>query len=388
MKKENSNKYNIVLAVLMILFLLAVFKVNPSRAVIQGPCSDCHTMHNSQGSSPLNFDPGDLTPNEYLLRGTCLGCHGMNTGSPTYDLNTDKIPQVYHTGTDLSAGNFIYITISGSNRGHNIINLGIDESPFMYPPPGIISPAGARHDIFWNSHRLSCVSSDENGTAGCHGIRLWDDSFPEGVTGAHHNNVTGSLATADTVGNSYRFLMGVKGYESEDWEQNPSSSNHNEYFGVTTPTRLGCGGAGVNNCHVAGSGSGGMLVPPDGTMSQFCASCHGNFHTLGTNDYDGIGPEATSPFIRHPTDLALPDEGEYAAYTEYSVQAPVARTGAVPPGSGSGINHGINGDAVMCLSCHRAHASPFPDMLRWDYNEMVAGGGGSGGCFTCHSNKN
>jgi len=41
----------------------------------------------------------------------------------------------------------------------------------------------------------------------------------------------------------------------------------------------------------------------------------------------------------------------------------------------------------MCLSCHVAHGSPYADMLRWDYGTMVAGGGGSGGCFTCHTQK-
>jgi hypothetical protein len=47
---------------------------------------------------------------------------------------------------------------------------------------------------------------------------------------------------------------------------------------------------------------------------------------------------------------------------------------------------------VMCLSCHRAHGSPYNDMLRWDYDGMVAGNGSGGGndgtgCFKCHSEK-
>lgn len=44
---------------------------------------------------------------------------------------------------------------------------------------------------------------------------------------------------------------------------------------------------------------------------------------------------------------------------------------------------------VFCLSCHRAHGSPYPDMLRFDYSEMQAGGGGATGtgCFKCHSAK-
>lgn len=45
-------------------------------------------------------------------------------------------------------------------------------------------------------------------------------------------------------------------------------------------------------------------------------------------------------------------------------------------------------DAVMCLSCHRAHAREYPEMLRWDYSAMVVGSGSRGGYFVCHSAKN
>jgi hypothetical protein len=47
-------------------------------------------------------------------------------------------------------------------------------------------------------------------------------------------------------------------------------------------------------------------------------------------------------------------------------------------------------DIVMCLSCHMAHASPYPHMLRWDYSEMITGNGeavSGKGCFVCHSSK-
>ncbi len=122
-------------------------------------------------------------------------------------------------------------------------------------------------------------------------------------------------------------------------------------------------------------------------MSQYCATCHGNFHTLETVRPDGIGTVASSPFIRHPTDLALPSTGEYAAYTSYDFHTPIARTTGVPSSSSATVTPGQ--DAVMCLSCHVSHASDYPSMLRWDYDTMIAGGGGAAntGCFTCHSTK-
>ncbi len=45
-------------------------------------------------------------------------------------------------------------------------------------------------------------------------------------------------------------------------------------------------------------------------------------------------------------------------------------------------------DLVMCLSCHVAHGSDNAGMLRFDYADMVAGGGtNTTGCFACHTTK-
>jgi hypothetical protein len=81
---------------------------------------------------------------------------------------------------------------------------------------------------------------------------------------------------------------------------------------------LGCG---ATSCH----GSKGVS-PANNTISGFCATCHGNFHTLSTGDSDGIGANISSPFIRHPNDIVLPSRGEYQNYTNYNVEAPVGRT--------------------------------------------------------------
>jgi predicted CXXCH cytochrome family protein len=65
----------------------------------------------------------------------------------------------------------------------------------------------------------------------------------------------------------------------------------------------------------------------------------------------------------------------------YSTEAPVAWTNPDSPSLETAV--------VMCLSCHRPHGSNQPDMLRWDYRNMIAGDDTkSGGCFTCHTTKN
>ena len=351
-----------------------------AHAIIKGVCSDCHTMHNSQdGAVMADFD-GETGPNPALTRGSCYGCHAQAEGQALVSVGTASIPQVMHTeGIDLAGGNFAYITgAKGSGasdaKGHNISSLtGIDDT--ISALPGGIRQS-FHEDFIVNTSNLTCA-----GTNGCHGYRYAAASLPDGISGAHHNNVDGKLETADKHSNSYRFLTGVTGLEDADWQYTVGSTDHNEYSARTTPITLGCG---TNSCHGGAVG----IKPPDGTISQYCATCHGNFHTLTYGSSDGVGVDATSPFIRHPTDFALPNDGEYGAVTAYSLIAPVGRTGALPDTPGSTANS-TDGDAVTCLSCHVAHASDYPDMLRWDYlNDCDAGTANADcGCFACHTTK-
>ena len=217
------------------------------------------------------------------------------------------------------------------------------------------------------------------GASGCHGKRTPNgDSGLAAIKGAHHQNTDGLCDIADTIGNSYRFLYGVKGFENMGTHkyENFDESNHNEYFGATSPAitdALDC-----TTCHNASSEM--ILTVPGNTISGFCGTCHELFHA--ENNIGG----SSSPFIRHPTDIVLPPDGEYASYETYSVEAPVGRT-TLPGSMSSAVLPGT--DVVTCLSCHAAHATNYPDLLRWDYDAMIAGGGGSDtGCFTCHTQKN
>ncbi|GAB4345570.1 MAG: cytochrome c [Desulfobulbaceae bacterium] len=370
-------------------FFLAVchFFLSPQTtlAVINGYCAGCHTMHNSQDNLPMRFD-GGTTPIGQLLRGDCFGCHAQGGAVTLFSVGVDVIPQVFHNATqpDLAGGNFGYITgLAGSGpsdtKGHNIAALTGTDATLTAPPGGIVQ---VTHNDGGNvnTNVLTCA-----GTNGCHGNRYYSMIDPnyEGITGAHHDNVNGQVdpAAGDMEpGHGYRFLVGTKGYEDTDWQFTKSASDHNEYFGQGTPASLGCTAA--LNCHGAGG-----VRPPNGTISEFCATCHGNFHTLATSTSSGIGPAAASPFIRHPSDYSLPASGEYTSYITYDTSSPVARIGAVPASASSTVTPGS--DAVMCLSCHVAHGSDYDDMLKWDYSTMVVSGGATSpaGCFACHSAK-
>lgn len=110
-----------------VLFLL-IFLPTLVQAKVSGPCSNCHTMHNSQDGSAMNFDD-DTQPNRHLLRTSgCIGCHALDQGSNVVDFSGCQVPQVMHTDTDLAAGNFAYIDGTKGNgasptKGHNVVDL-------------------------------------------------------------------------------------------------------------------------------------------------------------------------------------------------------------------------------------------------------------------------
>jgi len=339
-------------------------------AAVTGECVNCHTMHNSQGGEGMELVATETGPFEALTRGSCLGCHGQGGG---VSITTDNIPQVYHTETtdDLAEGNFYYVVTGPTDaKGHNVEGLVDEDSTLHSTPPGFDTDYDPAATDFNPASRLTCA-----GQQGCHGNRDEASQFAA-ISGAHHGDDAclkfGTIDEASqgaSVATSYRFLYKVKGGEHDEWQRAgiASETEHNEYKGETFADRTTQSWSTVD------------------TISELCAECHGNFH-MST----GIG--TASPWLRHPTDAVLPNSGEYASYNPdyanvYSVEAPVARTSIPTASPDNTVTPGT--DIVMCLSCHRAHASNYNDILRWDYSGMLAGTGTNDtGCFTCHTYKN
>lgn len=349
--------------VLLTLLAVAVLALVAGNAfALEGSCVDCHTMHNSQNGSPMNFDDSD-TANAMLLRaGTCGGCHADSTAA------TLSIPQVNRDNSVgyLSGGSFYWVAegVAGSDaKGHNVIDLDIDVDADLDGPPGF-DPAMTSVGTEWTTNQLTCA-----GVYGCHGDHGEADIFAA-LDGAHHANEGGNLDNPTGVGSSYRFLLDIKGGESVDWEENPSPTSHNVYYGD------------------ARSG----LTNPTDTISALCAQCHGKFHTA-VDIVDTDATSMSSPWVRHPTDIDMRhtdyDDTEYAAYS-YSFQAPAALSSLPDTLDGSSYDDEA---IVTCISCHRAHGSEFDDLLRWSYAGMIAGPAGTTGqatgegCFICHTAK-
>jgi hypothetical protein len=383
-RKENKIMKKILLTLSLVLLAVAFMYGSASAGVEGQICSACHTMHNSQNGT-FATEAGKLEPNDQLLKADCLACH-TGDGKTNTDfeapvvLEASSISDQGGTATN-AGGNFYWVATVGDatdSMGHNVDLLAGTDTAIAanlgdYVPPGYNSGIGAVAGGSDFDTQLTCA-----GEFGCHGDHTEGLDNWAGIKGAHHSNTGGSATVANsatTIGNSYRFLLGIKGLEDVNWNNNESTSSHNEYFGQ----------ADLTGRNVAGTVSGGT-----DTISYACAQCHGDFHT----DIDADDPGA-APWRRHPTDIVLPS-GEYQSYnggSGYNLEAPVAR-GSVPTASSSSVDtDGTGGDGaiVMCLSCHRAHGSPEPDLLRWDYDTMNAGttdGSKTGtGCFVCHTEK-
>ncbi|MBE0616823.1 MAG: hypothetical protein IH608_02695 [Proteobacteria bacterium] len=300
-----------------------------------GYCDGCHDLHGEEAAESshllLGADPSS----------TCLRCHGER-GQFSGVLSTSGAA---HT----PGGDFYWLrkTYSWSNRegagsspgerhGHNVAAAG-----YGLEPDGTLStaPGGS-----YPAALLSCVSChDPHGKAS--GTEAGGD--PVSVSGSY-----GAVASEGTTSGTFRLLGGV-GYKAgagavftaeapiarapSDWEER--DDNHTAY----------------------GTG-----------MSEWCGNCHrGLLAAAAGGTKHPAGPEAK---------LGTATASVYNAYvctgylTGNSALAYLAlvpfETGAVDSSSlDPSRTAGPDAEAsVMCLTCHRAHASAFNHAGRWDFS--------------------
>jgi len=366
-------------------------------AAVTGDCVNCHTMHNSQDGSAVahsgsgaawngdGISGGDSTnPLGNLLISGCVGCHS-NTGSETIiTIGTSKVPIVYNQtepALPLAGGNFYWVESSGDAYGHNVAGISSSDSALSAQPPGTLTFNAGEGRLCEPCHFDLSIpeaagwawGTNNGGCEACHVPR-------------HHANGT-NLVVGQEEG-WYRFLgsamfrasnnemstpTGVVGIEDDDWEQTVSAADHNVYQGAVGYGNKGAG-AGID----------------EGSIGQICVGCHGQFHHEYAGDANA-GSGMTDPsgaWIRHPADILIPATGEYADFNTYNPMTPVGMLN-VTTGDANFQNISNSRNVVNCISCHRAHGSPYPDMLRWDYtNDCNANATNANcGCFTCHTAK-
>jgi hypothetical protein len=312
------------------LFILAISTTGPLAFHDAGvaECAGCHTMHNSQDGVPV--DPAHPAGNAYLLQNAnstdqCLACHasyGQFFGGEGYGPGGDFY-WLTKTFEWTSHGHAAYST--GDSHGHNVIspaNMIAADATLLAAPGGT-----------FDSDFLTCTSCHDP-----HGNQNFRILYGDGVV----NGPGGPI-----------YLNGRYDFE----EAAPLAK------GNSRKTMVGGGGEETDARHT---------VYKSG-MTEWCANCHGDFHSGETTD------------SVHPTSVGL-GAGIAAVYNAYvstddpaGGDAGTAYFGLVPfedvdvdLGTVDSADYTAGpaaGDQVMCLTCHRAHASAFPDAARWDLAE-------------------
>lgn len=288
-------------------------------------------MHDSYEGESMGGCGG--TCFDHLLRAAassmCLGCHGPGTSDPAYDsikvMSTDPLSPI-KGGVGAGGGDFAFLLEDNLNDGHGGAILGergghnVDAPAFGIDPDTTLteSPGGT-----YPSSELSCVSCHE----------------PHG-------------------GPQFRFL-----------HHSASADPPAAFSGVSAPTvvAISVHDTEANNNHNAYKSG----------MSEWCSACHGDFHSEA-----GVG-------LVHPTrTISSGIATNYNSYdgtdqpssaTPYLALVPVEWNNA---SNTTDLVGNITGTAkVMCLTCHRAHASTGPSSGRWDFNITTWEDEGHGGSW-------
>jgi hypothetical protein len=315
----------VFMAVILVIFMLpgVIFAFHEGGI---GYCEGCHATHLSPKNGIQNvYQPAMITGSD--PSSTCLRCHAE--GGLYYNvLSIDG--STYTAGGDFywlkktftwKKGAISYIS-DGDNHGHNIVadDYGLHADITAATAPGGTYPASG----------LSCISCHDP-----HGNTVVD---PEG-----------------TVVENYR-LLGGEGYSDRT---NVSS------ISFTDPAPVAASDAydwtESDTRHVAyGSG-----------MSEWCGNCHPDFlhdrnkHPAG--NYEKLSQTIISNYNAYIKTGNMNGTRSAAYLALVPFEQGVTDADLLDPWSTSGPDPSGNAN-VMCLTCHRAHASAFNNIGRWDFS--------------------
>lgn len=335
----------------LLFFLWVLLLSSPAHAFHSGgvgACDGCHTMHNT----------GNAVVYKYLIPASdassvCLNCHygtgypgGVNIASPDGSAMTPGGDFYWLKKTFSWVGG----SVPGERHGHNIVaqNFG-----FTQDVTELTAPGGT-----YLAANLGCNSChDPHGKVGGSG-----NPGPVSGSGSY-----GGLAAPGTVLGSYRLLGGV-GY-------NGGSQAGGYVFNNPAPVA-------AQNPLAPFAETNGSHVDYGSSMSEWCANCHNGMlnseHQPGGRFQHPIGNSAhidTSMVDNYNAyvktgDLSGTRATAYLALVAF--ERGVTDRSLLNPTSTQGPDYGSN---IMCLTCHRAHASAFKYAGRWDFTVQTIADG-------------
>jgi hypothetical protein len=219
-------------------------------------------------------------------------------------------------------------TSDPDNTGHNVVatDFGLTEDATNTAAPG-----GS-----YLAADLSCASCHDP-----HGQVNGGATAPISVSGSY-----GAAPAAGTIAGNYRLLGDVAYGLAAAPVAVISDTGPNGKYGE------------VDDHHVAYGSN----------MSEWCASCHGDY-IIDTQKHPAengqhLNGEATNYNAYVATgDLSGIVDTSYLALVPFELQETTRATLLLRSESTAGPDSSSN---VMCLTCHRAHASAFNNITRWD----------------------
>jgi hypothetical protein len=329
-------------------------------------CMGCHNIHDGQSASNLLIAQD--------ISSTCANasCHG-NTGVGSYHILTPTSTPGVPPSQTTPGGDFGWLlktytwsprsgtssTEPGYEHGHSII--AGDLPGFVVDPINGTAPGG---DM--DANLLGCNSCHDN-----HGKlrRLFDGTVS--TTGApivNSGSYTNSAApiSGGAVG-VYRLLRGpgsTAGSGGKSFTALFNASVASTYNRSESLTQTAVAyGAGVSDwcatCHPdMHSATSAKLTHP--VNQGFSSIVAGNYNT-----YLGSGRTGASGF-----DTVVPFQTDNTS--DFATLKTAAINNVVAPGAQAATS-----SRVMCVSCHRSHASGFAHMTRWqNEGEFIAADGG------------
>ncbi len=285
-------------------------------------CAGCHTMHNSQDGQAVTDNEAGY--NYLLVAGnstdTCLSCHAG------YGQFKDGLG--YGPG-----GDFYWITrtYTWSAHGHDAHSWG-------------------------DSHGHNVISA-------AHGIAA-DATLTEAPGGDFLSQYLACTSCHDPHGNqNFRLLYGSAEGPKYNGGRYPFTADAPIAKGNSRKTYVGGGGNETDSRHT---------VYKSG-MSEWCANCHGDFLSDNTSNHvhpvgEDMGSTVASVYNAYISSDEIVGGAQATAYWGLvPFEAVNVDLDAI---DSTNYTMGPDGnDQVMCLTCHRAHASAFPDAGRWDFTE-------------------
>ena len=304
-----------------------------------GSCSSCHSMHSAQSGNQqllLSSDPSSI----------CLNCHAGPGGSNRSNVFSPD-------GSALTpGGDFYWLSKSfswiggqspGYDHGHNIvaIDFNLYADPILTTAPGGSYPSASLGCTSCHDPHGQVTGGTAQGGLPVSGSGSYGAATDSGAISGNYR----LLGDSSYVVNGYSFSTdapvarqsSVNQYEESDFSHVDYGSGMSEWCG-------NCHGGMLSGGHQMSGGSSGHhhLSGDNNILSQRVVTFYNSY--LRSGDFSGTAATAYLqfvPFERGTTEILSLDP--------HSTQGP-----------------DVNAN-VMCLSCHRAHASAFPNSGRWDF---------------------